>query len=616
MSTVKHPRALYVLFFTEMWERFGYYLMVGIFFLYLVDPSSHGGKGFDNKMAADLVGSYIALVYLTPFIGGLIADRYIGYRRAIIIGGTLMACGYIGLAVPGDTAMYISLLCIIIGNGFFKPNISTLLGNIYSTDELKPQKDMAYNIFYMGINIGAFFCNFVAAYLRNTYGWGYAFAAAGVGMLIGLGWFISGMKHVKSGDVVKPVQKEDMKISTMFTTVFGPAILTGILGWFMSTMIGHPLFGTKSNDAFLFACVPIIIFYVGQYFRANKEDKRGLGALLSFFLVSIVFWVIYNQNSTALTIWAESYTDRKMPEMLMPIAEPIGLLQDIKNDSTTQPVLDEHLIQKSVPKGATSSFDSAMRVDEKQKTDTVYILHYADAGGARLGSGEYHGTKGRAKALAYKSDFDSASAGLKKGVGLVMLDIDPYFKNLDKEKMPKPGETAHLISTEEYQSVNPAFIVILTPIVLGLFNILRRKKKEPTTPGKIGIGMIVAGLSSLVMIFCIMGTDIYHGKTNMLWLTSTYAVFTIGELLISPIGLSMVSKLAPARTTAVMMGGWFLVNSIAGKISGLMASYWDDITDKKMYFMILFIAALVSAGIIFMMVRWLNAVVREKTGGR
>src|SRR6185295_3440291 len=189
-----HPKALYVLFFTEMWERFGYYLMVGIFFLFLIDPTSNGGKGLGTAGAADIVGSFIALVYLTPFIGGLIADRYLGYRRSIILGGSLMACGYLGLSIQGDTSMYLSLLLIIVGNGFFKPNISTLLGNIYSADELKPRKDAAYGIFYMGINIGAFFCNFVAAYLRNYYGWGYAFAAAGIGMIIGLIIFISNMK--------------------------------------------------------------------------------------------------------------------------------------------------------------------------------------------------------------------------------------------------------------------------------------------------------------------------------------------------------------------------------------------------------------------------------------
>src|SRR5206468_10868585 len=195
----KHPRALYVLFFTEMWERFAYYLMVGVLLIYLKDGIT-GGKGFSPAKGADIVGSFIAMVYLTPFIGGLIADRYFGYIKSIFLGGSLMAAGYLCLAFPGDTMMYISLSLIIIGNGFFKPNISTILGNIYNREDLKPLKDNAYNIFYMGINIGAFICNFVAAFLRNKYGWGYAFGAAGVGLIIGLITLAANLKNVRHGD--------------------------------------------------------------------------------------------------------------------------------------------------------------------------------------------------------------------------------------------------------------------------------------------------------------------------------------------------------------------------------------------------------------------------------
>ena len=206
-----HPRGLYVLFFTEMWERFGYYLMVGILYLFLHDTVANGGRGMDVSMAADITGSYIALVYLTPFIGGLIADRYIGYRVAIFLGGSLMALGYFLMSVPNSGGlMYAALACVIVGNGFFKPNISTLLGNIYNKEELKPKKDVAYNIFYMGINIGAFVCNFVAAFLRINYSWGYAFAAAGFGMVLSIIIFAFGQKYVKHADVIKPVQKEDM----------------------------------------------------------------------------------------------------------------------------------------------------------------------------------------------------------------------------------------------------------------------------------------------------------------------------------------------------------------------------------------------------------------------
>jgi len=542
-----HPRGLWVLFGTEMWERFGYYLMVGIFFLYLVDPTSNGGKGFDTKTAADLVGSYIALVYLTPFIGGLIADRYLGYRRAIAIGGALLALGYYTLAVPGNTAMYFGLLFIIVGNGFFKPNISTLLGNIYNREDLKPKKDVAYNIFYMGINIGAFACNFVAAYLRNHYGWGYAFAAAGVGMTIALIWFLLGIKHVKEGDIKKKLEKGDMPMSKIMGSVFLPAIIAALIGWFMKDIIGHTLFGTPSNDAFMFACVPIVIFYVGLYVRSSKEDKRGLGALFAFFIVSIVFWVIYNQNSTGLTIWADQYTARKMPASAEWIAKPFGMIQTVSTDSEKVTKIDEYF--RAIP-------------DAKGNTQQV-------------------------------------------------TGINPYFQNLPKEQWPANGKE-QLISTEIFQSINPFFIVLFTPLIVGLFSWLAKRKKEPSTPVKIGMGMWIAGLSSLLMVVAIMSTNVYHNKTEMYWIVSTYALFTVGELLISPIGLSMVSKLSPPRITALMMGAWFLVNAIAGKVAGLMATFWDSFTDKKSYFLILVAAALVAGGIMFAMSKWLAQVVREK----
>lgn len=542
-----HPRGLWVLFGTELWERFGYYLMVGIFFLYLIDPTSNHGKGFDTKKAADLVGSYIALVYLTPFIGGLIADRYLGYRNAIILGGSLLALGYYLLALPGDTAMYIALLCIIVGNGFFKPNISTLLGNIYNRQDLRPKKDIAYSIFYMGINLGAFICNFVAAYMRNNYGWGYAFAAAGVGMTIALVWFIIGMKHIKVGDMKKPVQAGDMPMSKILGSVFLPAAVAAVIGWFMKNIIGHTLFGTPSNDAFMFACVPIVIFYIGLYRRGTAEDKKGLGALFAFFIVSIVFWVIYNQNSTGLTIWTDQYTAREMPASMEKYTKPFGMLQPV----TTNP-------------------DSVVKVDEYFR--------------------------------AVKDD---------KGKAIQELGINHYFQNLPKSQWPASGHT-QLISTEIFQSVNPFFIVVFTPLVVGLFTLLARRRREPSTPVKIGLGIWIAGLSSLLMFIAAMSTNIYHDKTSMWWVICTYALFTVGELLVSPIGLSMVSKLSPPRITALMMGAWFLVNAIAGKVAGLMATFWDSFIDKKNYFLILVIAAAVAGGIMFAMSKWLAGVVREK----
>ena len=165
----------------------------------------------------------------------------------------------------------------------------------------------------MGINIGAFVCNFVAAYLRNKYGWGYAFAAAGVGLIIGLIILGSSLKNkeIKGADVKKPIQPEDMPLSKIFSYVFLPAIIAAVIGWFVPTKIlGSSIMGSQANDAFIFACLPIIAFYVSLWVKAKGQDKKGIGALLFIFAIAIAFWTIYNQNSTGLTLWAEKHTDR------------------------------------------------------------------------------------------------------------------------------------------------------------------------------------------------------------------------------------------------------------------------------------------------------------------
>lgn len=544
----KHPRALYVLFFTEMWERFAYYLMVGILLLYMIDPS---GKGFDQDLGADVVGSFIALVYLTPFIGGLLADRYLGYIKSIFLGGSLMAAGYLGLSLPGDTAMYISLSLIIIGNGFFKPNISTLLGNIYNREDLKPLKDNAYNIFYMGINIGAFVCNFVAAYLRNAYGWGYAFAAAGVGLIIGL--IILGLslknRDIKEADIRKPVQAEDMPMSKIFLYVFVPAIGAAVLGWFMTSIIGQPIMGSQANDAFIFACLPIVAFYVSLWAKAKGSDKKAIGSLLFIFAIAIAFWTIYNQNSTGLTLWAERHTDRSVSPTTEKIAGSLGFLQTVNDSNRMTTKVDQYLI------------------DVKDEA----------------------------------------------GKDVQILGPDPYFNNVPVED--RPGGTLKIANTELFQSLNPMFIVLLTLFFVPFFSWLRKRGKEPTTASKFGMAMFISGLSALAMVFAVMSVpSIYTHKASPVWLWITYFIFTISEVFLSPMGLSFVSKLAPARLTALLMGGWFLSTSIGGKVAGVMTGFWNDFTDKKMFFLILVIAAFIGGILIYARIKSLNQIVKERTG--
>ena len=550
-KTGKHHRALYVLFMTEMWERFAYYLMIGILLIYLTDPVSSGAKGMLAKDGADIVGSFIALVYLTPFIGGLIADRYLGYIKSIFIGGSLMAAGYLGLSLPGNTAMIVSLGLIIVGNGFFKPNISTLLGNIYNREELKPLKDNAYNIFYMGINIGAFVCNFVAAYLRNVYGWGYAFAAAGIGLIIGLIWLFSNLKHVKEGDVKKPVAKEDMSMQQIFGYVFLPAIIAAVIGWKVPTLLfGSPILGSRSNDAFIFACLPIIAFYVSLWIKAAGSEKKAIGSLLFIFVIAIAFWTIYNQNSTGLTLWAQKHTDRAASPVTQKLTQVILPLEEV--------------------------------------TDTPRLVNKVDA-----------------NLINVKDD---------TGAVVKVMGPDPYFNNLPKDQWPQ-GKTVKLFNAELFQSINPLFIVLLTLIFLPLFNYLRKKGKEPTTASKFAMAMFISGLSALVMVFAVMSvSSIYTHKTSPAWLWGTYFVFTISEIFLSPIGLSFVSKLSPGRLTSVMMGGWFLATSLGGKVAGIMTGFWDSFTDKKMFFLILVVAAFIGGILIYSKLKSLNAIVREKTG--
>lgn len=551
-KTGRHPKALYVLFFTEMWERFAYYLMVGILLIYMTD-SVTGGKGFSGRVGADIVGSFIALVYLTPFIGGLIADRYLGYIKSIFIGGSLMAAGYLGLSIPGDTALFVSLGLVIVGNGFFKPNISTLLGNIYNREDLKPLKDNAYNIFYMGINIGAFICNFVAAWLRNAYGWGYAFSAAGVGLIIGLItlFFFINNEDIKKADVRKPVQAEDMPLSKIFTSVFLPAIIAAVIGWMLPTKIlGSPIMGTQANDAFIFACLPVIAFYVSLWAKAKGQDKKGIGALLFIFAISIAFWTIYNQNATGLTLWAEKHTDRVASESTAKITSAIFPLQKV--------------------------------------TDTPRMVNKLDA----------------------------YMVPVKDEAGNIVQELgpDPYFVNVPKEEWPG-GKDVQLTNTELFQSINPLFIVLLTLLFVPFFSYLRTKGKEPTTMSKFGMALFISGLSALVMVFAILSVpSIYAYKASAIWLWLTYFVFTISEIFLSPMGLSLVSKLSPPRLTALMMGGWFLSTSIGGKVAGVMTSFWDDFTDKKIFFLILVAAAFIGGILIYSRIKSLNQIVRDKTG--
>lgn len=514
----EHPRGLQVLFFTEMWERFGYYLMLGIFVLYMTD-AERGGLAMGTGPANNIYGWFIALVYLTPFLGGIIADRFLGYRKSIVTGGLLMAAGYLGLGLlPGMTAFYVSLAVIIFGNGFFKPNISAIVGRLYP--EGSPLKDSGYNIFYMGINVGAFVCNFVAAILRNRFGWGWAFSAAGIGLIIGVIWFLYGQRHLDDiEDRGDGAAVGENVLGKLLLQVFLPAVVAGLAGYGLSTAAGlenYLAFFTPANTAFVFAVIPILIYYLGVLFASPKHERGPIGALLAIFAVVIVFWMIFHQNGNTLTLWARDYTDREA-----------GALA---------PVLEFFYMDQKAP--------------------------------------------------------------------------DSYWQNVPPAERPDAGETTTLISTELFQSINPFCIILFTPLVVGFFGWLRARKKEPSTPAKITWGLFITALSTFLMVVAVRVTHGGEIKGSAGWLLGTYAIVTIGELCLSPMGLALVSKLSPTRVTGLMMGGWFLSTAIGNKMSGVIGGLWDRIPLEGIFW-INGLSALAAAGVLALLVPWIRRVMRE-----
>jgi len=267
---------------------------------------------------------------------------------------------------------------------------------------------------------------------------------------------------------------------------------------------------------------------------------------LSIYVIVILFWAIFKQNGTALTVWAENYTNRELPVAVVPVAESMGMVQTLTNEQGTYPDYDENFRT------------------EKDSTGKV-VTH---------------------------------------------TSTHPYFINAP-DKLPPDGASIKLLSTEIFQSINPFFVVVLTPLVVGFFAMLRRRKLEPTTPAKIGWGLLITSLSSLVMVAAVYVSHNGMEKGSGWWLIGTYGVVTIGELCLSPMGLSLVNKLAPARIAGLMMGGWMLATSIGNKLSGVLASMWDTYDDKANFFWLNTGLTLIAAIAVFALLKWLNRVMRE-----
>ncbi|MCX6273706.1 MAG: peptide MFS transporter [Bacteroidetes bacterium] len=501
-----HPRGLYLLFFTEMWERFSYYGMRAIFILYMTKALFMSGAD-----ASNIYGSFTGLVYLTPLLGGYLADRYWGNRRSILYGGILMAIGQFLMFMSGSSVtdgvqnassistMWAGLTFLIIGNGFFKPNISTMVGQLYPKGDHRI--DGAFTIFYMGINLGAFFSPLICGGLGDTgniHDFRFGFLAACIGMVVSVISFeLLKNKHLKTPDGVAvgmPKQKMDMK--TMLTVLGSIGLIFFLLNFKTLFNLDFDIIGYLIYAAIF--VMPLIIF--SDKSLVNDEKQRiSVIFILAFFV--IFFWACFEQAGASLTLFADTQVKRNV---------------------------DIHL-------------------------PGWLILAFS------LGLG-YFLTKALSWFFEWKKSLQTIIQIVVAGT-LLLLFFTGYITDFVKNEFPASW----------FQSVNPLGIIILAPLMTMFWNALHKKNMEPSSPMKMAFGLLMVAIGFVVIAYGVHGVD-SQTKISMWWLIALYIIHTLGELSLSPIGLSMVSKLAPLRFSSLLMGTWFLANAVANKFAGTLSA--------------------------------------------
>ena len=451
-----HPRALFVCFFAEMWERFSYYGMRALLTLYMVKVIfQHMSQGDADAKSLAIYGSYTASIYLGPIIGGVIADRYFGFRKAILFGGVLISVGHLVLGLQGLIAetnqmmFFIALTLIVIGTGYFKPNISSFLAKFYEQDD--PRKDGAFNIFYMGINVGAFLSALTCGYLGETIGWHIGFGLAGIGMLLGLVIFWINLKHF--GDEGKIPNMDHEKKSIFMGMSLNTLIIIG-------SLLVIPLWSMLYNsselftNALLFISIGMLIylFYLGTQY----ENGSRLWVVCILFLFHSVFWALFEQAGGSLTLVTDRFVDRM------------------------------------------------------------------------VGNSE--------------------------------------------------------IPASQFQALNAFFIIVFAPIFSWIWIKLRKLKAEPSTPLKFVLGLVLLALGFLLIVFGANNAISNGGKIGIWIIVFMYWFHTMGELFLSPIGLSMITKLSPGHIVGFVMGCWFLSYSLGNKLAAEIGKLTSSASNENATF--------------------------------
>jgi len=645
-----HPKGLFPLFFTEMWERLAFYTMVGILLLYCTD-AERGGLGLRSEVGNEIYGLYLAFVYFTPFIGGMIADRVLGYRRAVAVGGVLMGAGLLLMGVPGISFFVIGLIGLIVGNGFFKPNISVMVGNLYAPDD--PKRDAGFNIFYMGINLGAFAATFfVAPLFRNVFGWLWTFRAAGIGVLISVVILATQWKLLAATEqrieAKSTGDEQDIGFLEILWKILLPAFAVGLAGYFIADAAGWT-FMRPSDLGFIVGMLPVLLFFVLLAVRAKPAEKPGLFALLPLFVAGGAFFMILHLNGSAMTQWARDDTAREvrgaghlvtwanpyaqqeaLPSYYANAAEevarpdPRGLLA-VESDRVARMYGQQRLDHTAVAEvGAVAGIQV---VDVDAGTDDAWADRaadvYADGTVTVRETTDSHGTPILSVSVPDRAQPDKRVAFLRtlrdgSRVAVFLVDrethaaiYDGYLDRFGHEPDLLPvGQFLTVINPEVYQAWNPAFVIFLTPLVVVFFQWRIRQRKGVPTAHKLFWGLLLTTGSLLVMAVAGLMTQGGTMKVTGMWLAGFYLVVTTGELCLSPVGLSLVTKLAPKRLVGLAMGGWFVAVAFGNKFSGFFGGI-QHLMDPLYFFLLLAGLAALVALFIYLLLPRLDRAIRQ-----
>jgi proton-dependent oligopeptide transporter, POT family len=550
---VGHHPALFALFFAEMWERFSYYGMRALLVLYMLSGFLH----YADTRSYLVYGAYTALVYMTPFVGGLVADKFIGQRAAVIIGGTLMAAGHLVMTFENEWAFFTALALLICGNGFFKPNIGTILGSLYGVPRLSGKRDGAFTIFYMGVNLGAALAPALCGYVGQTYGWHYGFGLATIGMMIGLAIFIaptvvtqiliglgalaavvaliaSGLQQdvfVLGGNVFVAVSLFVAMIFALWALANGglpahvgatksPATLrrnaTIVL---VGVSVFVPIFATLCKYPSIAGWVLNVVgvcalgYVLVEAFRVTKVERERLFVILIMCVFSMIFWAFFEQAGSSIN----NFTDRNVDR----VTEAEHVTEADVGESRDLVLTQEQLGYPDGASGASGPF-------------TLDRLNAARTAAQEAGGSDAHAT------------WTLTREHIGMGIGGVEVPASVF------------------------QGTNPQFILIFGLVFTALWGFLSKRKMEPSTPTKFVFALLQLGAGFFVLWYGAESAS-ERGMVGVGWLLLGYLLHTTGELCLSPVGLSMVSRLSPVRMVATMMGAWYLATAFSQYVASLIA---------------------------------------------